>query len=40
MTLVGFAWVFANVVLSLIILTLLAYAVPSSLAGRTAAIIK
>ena len=40
MLLVGFGWVFAQVVLSLIILTLIAYAWPSSLIGKTAATIK
>ena len=37
---VGFLWSFANVVLSLIILTLIAYAWPNSLPGKVAATIK
>lgn len=37
---IGFLWVFGNVVLCLIILTLLAYAWPDSLVGKTAGLIK
>lgn len=37
---VGFLWAFANVILSLIILTVIAYAFPDSFIGKTAATIK
>lgn len=37
---VGFVWAFANVVLSLILLTLVSYMWPDSVVGKTAATIK
>lgn len=37
---VGFLWAFANVVLSLILLTLLGYLFPDSLVGKVASTIK
>lgn len=37
---VGFLWSFANVVLSLILLTLIAYLWPNNVVGQTAAVIK
>lgn len=37
---VGFMWAFANVILSLIILTVIAYAFPDNFIGKTAATIK
>lgn len=40
MMFVGFLWSFANVVLCLIALTLIAYAFPNNFIGKTAATIK
>lgn len=37
---VGFIWTFAMVVLSLMLMTLIAYAYPDSTVGKTFAIIK
>lgn len=37
---VGFLWSFAHVVMALIVLTIIAYAFPDSVIGRTAATIK
>lgn len=40
MIFIGFLWSFAMVCLSLIVLTLLGYAFPDSIVGKTASIIK
>lgn len=40
MAFVGFAYILAMVVLALILLTLLAYAYPNNVVGKTAGVIK